>query len=388
MRPWLLPILALGCTTYVEQPAAVADSGPTVPSSGTPCEAGAHCNPHPMGELPYGALGDTRGSEERHIDRYGCSDSDEGGAEVWYVVELAEAGLLIAVVDDVPGDGVDVDVHILTDVTPESCVARDNVAASAWVGPGPVHVVVDTWRDETGAEYPGPYVLSVDLSVDDPRDSGEDTGSAGDTGGPGTGACPSDMVAIEDYCVDRYEGHLEGLDPYLVPTGGVAASALGVVPQGYISGEVAELACAAAGKRLCTSDEWLRACEGPSGTVYPYGDSYVAGACNEGRSTHPVVELFGSDATWSGTQMNDPRLNQLADSLAPSGAFAACVTDEGVHDLHGNLHEWVADGSGIFRGGFYVDASINGTGCSYRTTAHSFDYHDYSTGFRCCVDAE
>ena len=57
-----------------------------------------------------------------------------------------------------------------------------------------------------------------------------------------------------------------------------------------------------------------------------------------------------------------------------------------MHDLHGNLHEWIDDASGIFRGGFYVDASINGAGCSYRTTAHTFGYHDYSTGFRCCAD--
>ena len=68
--------------------------------------------------------------------------------------------------------------------------------------------------------------------------------------------------------------------------------------------------------------------------------------------------------------------------------YCRCVTDEGVYDMHGNLHEWVADSSGVFRGGFYVDASINGTGCSYRTTRHTFDYHDYSTGFRCCADAE
>ena len=53
--------------------------------------------------------------------------------------------------------------------------------------------------------------------------------------------------------------------------------------------------------------------------------------------------------------------------------------------VHGNLHEWVADAEGVFRGGFYVDAVINGAGCSYRTSAHSRGYHDYSTGFRCCA---
>jgi hypothetical protein len=31
---------------------------------------------------------------------------------------------------------------------------------------------------------------------------------------------------------------------------------------------------------------------------------------------------------------------------------------------------------------------MNGDGCSYKTVAHDADYHDYSTGFRCCADAK
>jgi hypothetical protein len=30
----------------------------------------------------------------------------------------------------------------------------------------------------------------------------------------------------------------------------------------------------------------------------------------------------------------------------------------------------------------------NGEGCTYATSAHAFDYHDYSTGFRCCMDPD
>jgi hypothetical protein len=54
----------------------------------------------------------------------------------------------------------------------------------------------------------------------------------------------------------------------------------------------------------------------------------------------------------------------------------------------GNLHEWIEDPEGTFRGGFYMDTLINGEGCDYATTAHSKKYHDYSTGFRCCMDAD
>ncbi len=387
-------VLAMACTSYVDSPDVQVDTGRNPPGYDVACDLGTHCNPHVIDVLPFVHEGDTRDSRERHIDRYRCGSSDEAGAEVWYVVDLLDPGLLIVSVDEVSGDGIDVDVHILTGTDADTCLARDNASASATVEAGFVFVVVDTWRSSSGTEYPGPYELVVDFVADasedpvdtDTEDSTEPTADPGvDTGSDGP--CPADMVAIEDYCIDRYEGHLVGQDPYQVPTGGVAANALGAVPQGYISGEVAELACEAAGKRLCSSDEWLRACEGPSGNVYPYGNSYDPDACNaDGRYPHPIVEVFGGNARWNSTEMNDPRLNQLADGLAPSGAYAECVTDEGVYDMHGNLHEWVADSSGVFRGGFYVDASINGTGCGYRTTRHTFDYHDYSTGFRCCAD--
>lgn len=201
------------------------------------------------------------------------------------------------------------------------------------------------------------------------------------------GACPRGMALVDGFCIDRWEAALADASPFSEPTSGTAVTAPGVVPQGYISADVAAAACAAAGKRLCTSDEWVRACRGPRDTTYPYGDAYRAGACNEGRTTHPVVELFGNAADWSATQMNDPRLNQLPNSLDATGTNPACLSGEGVYDLHGNLHEWVADADGTFRGGFYVDAVINGEGCTYRTTAHGRSYHDYSTGFRCCADA-
>jgi hypothetical protein len=91
------------------------------------------------------------------------------------------------------------------------------------------------------------------------------------------------------------------------------------------------------------------------------------------------------------TQLNDPRLGQVEGALARTGSHEACVSGFGVFDIVGNLHEWVkTDPSlphGTFAGGYYLDTALNGDGCNYRTTAHAHDYHDYSTGFRCCADA-
>lgn len=218
-----------------------------------------------------------------------------------------------------------------------------------------------------------------------------ETGSGAPAGEPTSNGCPPHMAWIDGpsgpYCIDRYEAGLDGWSPYEVPASGeVATVAPGQVPQGYISGEVAADACDLAGKRLCTVDEWLRACQGPTGTTFPYGDVEDPGACNTSYDGHPVVDLFGAETDWSPTQMNDPRINQQPDTVDPGGASPDCVSVEGVFDLHGNLHEWVDDPGGLFKGGFYADAAINGPGCLYSTTAHTPPYHDYSTGFRCCAD--
>ena len=206
-----------------------------------------------------------------------------------------------------------------------------------------------------------------------------------------SGRCPAYMVQITDsswdFCIDRYEATLADHSPFeTAPASPVAEVSPGTVPQAYISGVEAEEACQNAGKRLCSRNEWLRACQGPTGTTYPYGNTYDAGACNVTRGEHPLYSLFGDDVNWSPEQMNDPRINQQDDTVDPGGANPDCVSAEGVFDLHGNLHEWIAEPSGEFRGGFYTDAAINGAGCLYRTTAHTTTYHDYSTGFRCCAD--
>lgn len=223
-----------------------------------------------------------------------------------------------------------------------------------------------------------------------PGDS-SDSAAPEDSGDPTTGSsgpCPAEMALAGEVCIDRWEAGIVDHSPYEVPESGRATATEGAVPQAYISGDVAEAACEAAGKRLCSTTEWLRACQGPEGWTYPYGDSYDAEACNTSYAgDHPVCDYFGTcDGVWDMDHMNDPGINQQEGTVDPSGANPGCVSAEGAYDLHGNLHEWVSDPDGTFKGGFYADASINGPGCTYTTTAHERSYHDYSTGFRCCAD--
>ena len=205
---------------------------------------------------------------------------------------------------------------------------------------------------------------------------------------PGTDGCAGGMVRVDAFCIDRFEATIDGASPYWNPgaTPGPARSRRDAVPQAYITGTQAAASCAAAGKRLCTDVEWLRACQGPTGTTYPYGDTRMPGACNDARATHPAVEYFGTTDPIIYTMLGHPCLDQLPDSLDRAGENPSCVTAEGVYDMMGNLHEWTADPAGTFRGGFFVDTMINGEGCLYRTTAHDTGHWDYSTGFRCCAD--
>jgi formylglycine-generating enzyme required for sulfatase activity len=215
--------------------------------------------------------------------------------------------------------------------------------------------------------------------------------------------CFENMIAIERFCIDAYEAHVVEIDeegnerahsPF-TPVDGLrvrAKVAAGVTPQGYISRVQAKSACEAAGKRLCSAKEYIRACGGPKASDwYPYGGQWKkAGLCNEGKFGG-VSRRFGGDPNkWTYQNFNDPRLNQEPDMLAPTGTYKECVSPEGAYDMVGNLHEWIADsdgwGHGIFMGGYYGDAEKNGHGCLYQTMAHEPAYHDYSTGFRCCAD--
>ncbi|MCB9570202.1 MAG: SUMF1/EgtB/PvdO family nonheme iron enzyme [Myxococcales bacterium] len=214
---------------------------------------------------------------------------------------------------------------------------------------------------------------------------------------PGLGGCPPGMARVDTFCVDRWEAALVEVlpgdvlgpwSPYASPAGAQvrALSAPGLVPQGYISQVEASAACVAAGKRLCSDSEWLRACRGAAMQVFPYGDDLVPGACNDARTCHPAIQYFETAADWIWSELGHPCLNQLPAGLDPTGANPACVSDDGIYDMMGNLHEWTADPEGTFRGGFYVDTKINGPGCLYVTTAHNVYHWDYSTGFRCCAD--
>jgi len=391
---------------------AATDAGSVGVDSAVTGDPGSWANPLVIDAFPYTHSGDTTAAPSDVVDSYSpCAPgTDESGGEYVYRVTIAEAGQLTATVNDVSGDAVDVDVHLLSDSLATACLARDNVSVNSDVTAGTYFLVVDTWVDGSGTALAGAFTLDVsfvagtsgnacltspitcDGMASPPTVNGVPTEAAG------TGGCPAGMVLVAGFCIDRYEAMLVEIQgdnsltpwsPYANPgaTRVRALSVAGVVPQGYIKQTEAAAACAEAGKRLCSNTEWLRACQGAATTTYPYGNTREDGRCNDARTCHPVVQFFESTESWIWSELGNSCINQLPDGLATTGQHATCASEAGALDMMGNLHEWTSDPAGTFRGGFYVDTMINGEGCLYRTTAHSVGHWDYSTGFRCCADA-
>lgn len=378
-----------------------ADLGPA------PTE-GQWSNPIEVTSFPFSHSANTLNPADKLVSSYSpCAPTtNEGGGEFVYKVTIPDSGALTVTVNDVSGDFTDVDVHILSAPQSDACLARDNRSVSKKLPAGTYYVVADTWVDGNGVVRAGPYTLTINWTQasltnclvnpivcgvnDTPAPNGVPSEPAGVDG------CPAGMVPIDaTYCIDRYEamlvldnnGQLEPFSPYKNPGEAkvVAMSVPGTIPQGYIAQWQAKAACERAGKRLCTDTEWLKACRGSQSWTYPYGPTRQDKVCNDSRTCHPVVQYFESTAQWIWSELAHPCINQLPDGLAKTGQYSGCVSPYQVYDMMGNLHEWTANSTGIFRGGFYVDTKKNGEGCLYATTAHNIYHWDYSTGFRCCA---
>jgi len=197
-------------------------------------------------------------------------------------------------------------------------------------------------------------------------------------------SCPGGMASVcGAFCIDVYEASRPDATAQSAGSdSSMAVSQPGVIPwhSGNLSVAQAIAACTAAGKRLCTGQEWEAACAGTDEQVYVYGNEYDLTTCNGVENwCDPECGIY----QWC--HMDCP----IDNTITPTGSFSGCTNEFGIFDMSGNTWEAVSDTDGAdhFRGGAHD--------CGDPALAHRCDYDGVAAGpfpatrgFRCCADGD
>ena len=197
------------------------------------------------------------------------------------------------------------------------------------------------------------------------------------------GRCLSATVHLH-FCIDRYEW----------------PNKVGHKPQDWMTWYDAKHAVESVGKRLCTAHEWTLAAEGPHEHPLPYGDGYHRnGATCNFDNINPGIDVFKS------RKPDDEASHSLRALLVESGSKPDCASDYGVHDMAGNIDEWVVnEHSNLLECPKEIAAQGKCKEVEYRsglkgghiwhvrnasrpmTVSHNASFGWYETGTRACKD--
>ncbi len=188
---------------------------------------------------------------------------------------------------------------------------------------------------------------------------------------------------VLSFFIDTYEASRPDADSVLP---GVAehraCSSPDKQPWVNVSWTEADAACTAAGKRLCTEEEWELACAGTADNMFPYGNDYDDEACN-GKDYNP--NCSGEDV--------DLALPTGTDYGCPPPGDNACESEFSAFDMSGNVEEWTATQvlldppSYQVRGGSFDSVGL-GLTCQFDFTVLTESASAPFLGFRCCRDPQ
>jgi formylglycine-generating enzyme required for sulfatase activity len=206
---------------------------------------------------------------------------------------------------------------------------------------------------------------------------------------------PLHQVTVDAFQIDRYETTNAMYTAFVNATGQKPPKHWlnGAYPPGkanhpviYVSWHEADDFCRWAGKRLPAETEWEKAARGADKRVFPWGNEF--------------------DLTRANTPQRWFSLKEKGDTT-PVGSFDAGKSPYGLHDMSGNVYEWVADWylpypgnqfpnqhygnkNKIVRGGSWYDCLSYGCGLSaptYNRSRFNPDIRNKGFGFRCAAPA-
>ncbi|MGK0360711.1 MAG: hypothetical protein ACI9U2_003025 [Bradymonadia bacterium] len=118
-------------------------------------------SPYVVDTFPFTHLGDTSVVAQRAFDSYpGCdAPQNQGGPEVLYRLDIEEPVTLRAYVFD--RGGVDIDLHMLGALDPDSCLERHDSSFAASLDPGTWYFSLDTFIGRDAVEDAGEYLFVI-----------------------------------------------------------------------------------------------------------------------------------------------------------------------------------------------------------------------------------